>query len=442
MSGRQRFLSATPDMRIYQLLLKAGGTDDTVDLTAINLAAKVRSRWVWVPVRLMQSMGRIRSVSGKSNTLKERLYIMEFFDQQREASAVKTEIVRKYFSAWSRIVSATHDNIGYVDLFSGPGCYDDGTESTPMELLRAALRKPEIARKLHVYFNDIDSGNISRLQECINRIPHIELILPRIEFSNSPVGNAVAQQFNSINLIPVFSFIDPFGYVGITKELITSLTKDKGCDCIFFLNYSRINAGINNPLVVHHMEALFGQNIETLRSSIQNLRPADREVTILDLLSKSFERINNQRAYVLPFRFLRPKGSRGSRTSHYLIFLSKHPLGYKIMKEIMHSTGGSDDEGIGTFEFVPVQNPQLTLLFRYGLTLEQLKTDLCTRYRGRTITVKNIFDEHNYGTPFIISNYKEALRQLESEGRIRCNPAVRQIRNGVKTMADKTLVIF
>ncbi|MBP2657797.1 MAG: hypothetical protein H6Q69_829 [Firmicutes bacterium] len=41
--------AVTPDTRIYQLLIKAGSVDDTVDLTAINLATRVRSRLVWVP---------------------------------------------------------------------------------------------------------------------------------------------------------------------------------------------------------------------------------------------------------------------------------------------------------------------------------------------------------------------------------------------------------
>jgi len=32
-----------------------------------------------------------------------------------------------------------------------------------------------------------------------------------------------------------------------------------GCDCVFFFNYNRINAGINNPGVKKHMDALFGE---------------------------------------------------------------------------------------------------------------------------------------------------------------------------------------
>lgn len=50
---------------------------------------------------------------------------------------------------------------------------------------------------------------------------------------------------------------DPFGYKGLSWALIRSVIKDWGSDCVFFFNYSRINAGINNPIVNEHMEALF-----------------------------------------------------------------------------------------------------------------------------------------------------------------------------------------
>ena len=41
--------TVSSDTRLHELLIKAGGVDHMADLTAINLAAKVRSRWIWVP---------------------------------------------------------------------------------------------------------------------------------------------------------------------------------------------------------------------------------------------------------------------------------------------------------------------------------------------------------------------------------------------------------
>jgi hypothetical protein len=47
---------------------------------------------------------------------------------------------------------------------------------------------------------------------------------------------------------------------------------------------------------------------------------------------------------VLPYRF---KMVDAERTSHYLIFVGKHFLGYKIMREVMAKASTTHDEGVG-----------------------------------------------------------------------------------------------
>ena len=63
--------------------------------------------------------------------------------------------------------------------------------------------------------------------------------------------------------------------------------------------------------------------------------------------------------YVLPFAF---KNETGTRTSHHLIFVSKHPLGYGIMKEIMAKESSRPRAGRADFEYNPADNEQ-PLLF-------------------------------------------------------------------------------
>lgn len=54
-----------------------------------------------------------------------------FFDESREQSIIKGEIVEKYFDAWAGIITGAQtqrqpgaDNrIAYIDLFAGPGLY-------------------------------------------------------------------------------------------------------------------------------------------------------------------------------------------------------------------------------------------------------------------------------------------------------------------------------
>ena len=74
--------------------------------------------------------------------------------------------------------------------------------------------------------------------------------------------------------------------------------------------------------------------------------------------------------------------------------------------------------------------------------LDSLGNDLLNSYKGRQLTVEQVFNNHQVGTPFVIQNYKEALRRLESEGRIICDPSERRKIKGVKSMADSTNIIF
>ena len=66
-----------------------------------------------------------------------------FFNESTETSLVKAEIVAKYFWAWAKVIipraKKRKKNIAYIDLFSGPGRYQDGSKSTPLLILERAI---------------------------------------------------------------------------------------------------------------------------------------------------------------------------------------------------------------------------------------------------------------------------------------------------------------
>jgi hypothetical protein len=55
-----------------------------------------------------------------------------------------------------------------------------------------------------------------------------------------------------------------------------------------------------------------------------------------------------------------------------------------------------------------------------------------------------VYGQHNVGTDYISTNYKDALNDLEEAGLIRADPpaAKRQKRNGKPTFGDGTKVTF
>lgn len=345
-----------------------------------------------------------------------------FFDEQLEQSRIKTAIVSKYFWSWANVILPTvkkRDGIlAYIDLFAGPGRYEDGTKSTPLLILEQAIADSEMRKRLVTLFNDRDTNNVQALQKAIETLPGIETLKFKPKVQNNEVGSEIVGMFSRMKMIPTFFFVDPWGYKGLSLQLINSVVRNWGSDCIFFFNYNRINMGLGNPIVKEHMDALFGvDRANTLRSRLSSLLPDERELTIVEELAQALKDMGGN--FVLPFRF---KAVLGSRTSHHLIFVSKHIRGYDIMKGIMASQSSSSEEGVSSFEYNPATERQQMLFGLRPRPLQALKEELLTRYSGQQLIMGQIYNDHNVGTPFISANYKEALRQLEAEGRIITNP--------------------
>ena len=96
-----------------------------------------------------------------------------FFNESREQSCVKAAIVAKYFKAWSNVIIPSAKkgpkHVAYIDLFAGPGRYDDRTSSTPLRILEEAIKNPDLSEMLITAFNDRDKDHTQRLEHEIRR---------------------------------------------------------------------------------------------------------------------------------------------------------------------------------------------------------------------------------------------------------------------------------
>ncbi|MDZ7794722.1 MAG: three-Cys-motif partner protein TcmP [Spirochaetia bacterium] len=307
-----------------------------------------------------------------------------FFEEQKEQSMVKSKIVAKYFDAWAQVIIGTQkrytqytQKLAYIDLFAGPGRYKDGTMSTPVEILEKAIQNPDLRERLITIFNDKDERSTKDLEEAVMSIPGISSLRYSPQIMNDEVGEEIVKMFESMSLIPTLFFVDPWGYKGLSLRLVNSVLKDWGSDSIFFFNYNRINMGINNDAVKNHMEALFGRDrYQYLRERIQDKRPHQREQIIVEELCQALKESGIE--FVLPFRF---KDDRGGRTSHHLIFASKHFKGYEIMKDIMARESSNKTQEVPSFEYNPADAlPKQSLLFQLSRPLDELRDELLTSF--------------------------------------------------------------
>lgn len=329
--------------------------------------------------------------------------------------------------------------IGYLDLFAGPGLYKDGTESTPITILRKAIADTRLRSSLVAAFSDKTKRFATQLDAAIRQVSRVDELRHRPTVDTAEVGPATITRFNSARLMPTFFFADPWGYKGLSLALIRSVLKDWGCDCVFFFNYNRVNMGLANDIVRFHMDVLFTKKrADSLRARLPRLEPREREKTVLKELSEALEELGGR--YVLPFSF---KNVAGTRTTHHLIFVSKSFKGYEIMKDIMAGESSTFIDGVPSFEFCPMRNqtPTLPGLFR---PLEELKDQLLRKFAAQRITTHQIFERHTVGTNYVLQNYKRVLTELETDKKIETYPTAekrRKTKEGI-TFGNDVVVTF
>lgn len=369
--------------------------------------------------------------------------VNSFFEEHTERSVVKANIVAKYVWAWARIIMPAAEKaggrIGYIDLFAGPGQYRDGTKSTPLRILERTIADPCMRRMLVTVFNDVDSNNSRALQAAIAELPGVGSLKYQPVIHNEEVGNRIVELLEEKRLIPTLVFVDPWGYKGLSIRLINSVLRNWGSECIFFFNYNRVNMGLNNEVLDEHMNALFGtERANGLRRKLLGLTPEQRELTIIQEIAEALR--ENGAGYFLTFRFA---GNKGDRTSHYLLFVTKHPKGYMLMKEIMAGESSTSDQGVPSLEYCP-EDARQPMLFGLSSPIDELAGMLLTDFAGQQLTMQEIYLKHNIGRLYIGRNYKAALRQLESEGKIIAQPGAdcRIKRRGEVTFGDKVKVTF
>lgn len=360
-----------------------------------------------------------------------------YWDDLEAHSEAKIAIVNKFFAAWAAIIcgAMSQGYAVYLDLYAGKGTYNDGTPSTPIRVIQHVIGNPTLAKKMRLVFNEANSDFVKALREAVAGIDGIESLVYSPEIYDYDVAEDGLELVHMYRNIPKMAFVDPWGYRGITRELLRALIVDWGSDCILFFNYRRVRAAIGNPKVEEHMLALFGENrLIELRSHIRSASPRDAEAILLAALCDSLRELGAQ--YTLPFTF---RSAKDTQTTHHLVFMTKNFKGYEVMKEVMSKESSQQSQGVGSFRYCEADELQ-PVLFEYTRPLDELPGLLLRKFPGQTLTMSDVYMHHNVGTAFLKKHYKEALKTLEKDGRITVNPPLTERKKN--TLADHCEITF
>ncbi|OYQ46453.1 class I SAM-dependent methyltransferase [Flavobacterium aurantiibacter] len=80
----------------------------------------------------------------------------KFFEKQTLSSRIKASIVSEYFPSYCKIIVNKHTPVAvrYIDLFAGPGIYNDQNPSTPILIAKHCERDPFLKNIVKMIFND------------------------------------------------------------------------------------------------------------------------------------------------------------------------------------------------------------------------------------------------------------------------------------------------
>lgn len=353
----------------------------------------------------------------------------DFFVEQTEKSLIKSAIVCNFFKIYLRIIDCRFSKkMYYIDLFSGPGKYENGSDSTPMHILDAinSYDNKIVLNRMQCVFNEADTKLYERLVENVmaHKI-YDELSLKPIITNNDAADIDLSQYLN--NHAPVFSFVDPFGYKSTSTRQIWSLVQNIGSDCIFFFNANRIILDFMKPNKERDFIEIFGEYYfslsEDLTKQISHHQKMQKVLNAFSLNLKDIVRSHNYnyKLFILPFGFY---FDDREKESHYLLFISKNHKAIVEMKNVMSSFATSISE-MYTFDSKTVNQLSLYNIEDDGYenfkkTIQLLKSNLFSKMWKLKEFYEKIDElsmiKYHKVTPFTEKDIKKFLRRYYDEG--------------------------
>ncbi len=249
---------------------------------------------------------------------------------------IKHSILMDYLSPWLKILAGVGGSVVYVDAFAGRGRYDGGQPGSPLLVL--SLIQDEMNRtasrlsSVECHFVEADPKNYADLLAELNQHPtsrdrRFRIYPYQARFSavsDRIVHNITAKSF------PSFFFLDPFGYDDPTMDGIGDLLRLPRAEILVNVMYDFISRAIgvqDSATLAATLDASFGA---PAWEALADLTGADREREFVKLYRQQIKARGAE--FAVPFPM---SDDDRARTLYYLIHATGHPLGAKIMKDVM-----------------------------------------------------------------------------------------------------------
>ncbi|HEX5243546.1 MAG TPA: three-Cys-motif partner protein TcmP [Tepidisphaeraceae bacterium] len=343
------------------------------------------------------------------------------FDDYREQTAVKHEILAAYLPAYFHILKSGNNNLLLIDGFAGRGTYTDAAgraiDGSPLRALKLIAETPAFHSKVSTIFVESDDILFPQLKEAVDNFysQHQSIRSPLcLHATFAECVNEVLTRVNG-NLAPTFLFVDPCGVSGTSLHAIKAVMDCDKCEAFIFFNIDGVRRTAGLEKLSHVLTDLMGSE-ERAKKLYDGLRKtadsSQREALILSEYRAALKEIVGAN-YIIPFRV---EHEDKQKTSHYLIHVTKHPLGFRIMKDVMWKRGRDENRAGGLLFAQSSRTNYIPLFDNRGDT----KREILDALRTGPLRVSVFYERWSERPDDTLceSAYREALLELESAGNI------------------------
>ena len=354
---------------------------------------------------------------------------------------MKHRILSLYLKPWIRKVSKVNSRLLFVDGFAGSGIYPDGTRGSPMIAMDVAdevlSENDSVSNRVEEFeciFVEKDEGYYRELKKHTDEY--------EAEVDNRINKNCIHTEFqdwapNFIrdhehkNLQPALIFVDPFGYRDIPFKLLSEFfsLRDQNLELLINLMAGKMAPWVKDSDKEQTITDTLGTDV--WKERVESLGKDERAEALCDIYERQWKSETDAN-FTMPFEMVE-EGKR--QTSYYLIHVTNHLHGLKVMKETMYNAGADDKYAYLGPDHIGFEDNQLSFTeFRESDDLEEriksFALDLHKQYEQQTLSFdellrqtldKNVFKTKHYRHAFEILSVEEGILQVNGDEYTRGN---------------------
>lgn len=347
----------------------------------------------------------------------------EHFKTYTVRTQVKHWILKDYLEGYLTALRRTVEAIHYIDGFAGRGVYGENQPGSPLLALEILARQPIPA---YASFVEQEQDNFENLEAVVGKhalsaASAVSVRMIHGSFEDHIEDVLGGEPYSKYQRVATFAFVDPCAIRGVRMRDLARLLDRSYSEVLLLWNYDGLNRWLGliakqerplGELQEFFGDPLIGQRaLEIVRSSES---PEGKEVGLLDLFIASLRAWSGAQ-YFVPMRF---EADAAERTSHYLVHCSRHPLAFRLMKEVMGKAAMRTSD-TGTFMCLGAKERGQTLDL-FAPHLDSARQAILRQVAAGATRVDTFTEQwaERPDDPIPGTTYKKLLLELEAAGEI------------------------